>query len=104
VSERLPRAWRGRERVVAHLLAARVATRIEDAHRELLSELMVQCFSLRTFPSASKLSDATGDICEAIKDQVFRDGPVPADPDGRLRQIVARLCRATGSRPCPGSM
>lgn len=98
MSERLPRAWRGRERVVTYLLAARVATRAEDAHRELLSELMVQCFSLSTFPSAAKLTDAAGDICAAIQDQVFRHGPVPADPDDRLKQIVGCLHAAVRER------
>jgi len=94
----LPRAWIGRERLMLRILDARLATEPDDAHRELLSELFVSCFSVRDFPSADDLAEVIAEMCPVIRTQAFGSGPVPDDPDGRLRRIVALLGAAVRER------
>lgn len=87
----IPRAWRGRERLMSMILRARLATNLDDAHRERASALVVSCFGTKTFPSEQGLRSAVDEMCAAIKSQVFADGPVPDDPDNRLREIASLL-------------
>lgn len=94
----IPRAWRGRERLMWLILGARIATDLDDAHRERCSDLLVSCFAVKTFPSAHALRDAVDEMCSAIKRQAFAAGPVPHDPGHRLSGIVALLRAALGER------
>lgn len=94
----LPRAWIGRERLMLRILDARLATQLDDAHSDLLSELFVSCFSVREFPSADDLAEAVAGICPVIRTQAFGGEPIPDDPEGRLRRIVALLRAAVRER------
>ncbi|CAN5473349.1 hypothetical protein BH20ACT15_BH20ACT15_02430 [soil metagenome] len=94
----LPRAWIGRERLMLRILDARLATELDDAHHELLSELFVSCFSVREFPSADDLAEAAAEMCVVIRTQAFGDASIPDDPDGRRKRIVALLRAAVRER------
>jgi hypothetical protein len=94
----IPRAWRGRERLMSLILRARTATSLDDAHRERLGALVVSCFGTKTFPGDQALRDAVEEMCGAIKHQAFADGPVAEDPDERLRGIVSLLHAAVAER------
>lgn len=94
----IPRAWIGRERLMLLILDARLATEPDDAHLELLSELLVSCFSVRTFPGPEALAEAVAEMCPAIRTQAFGVEPIPDDPDGRLARIAAMLRAAVRER------
>ena len=94
----IPRAWRGRERLMSLILRARFATAPDDGHRERASDLLVSCFAVKTFPTAQGLREAVEGMCASIKDQAFAGTPVADDPDHRLRVIVAHLRAAVAER------
>lgn len=94
----IPRAWRGRERLMCLILRARTTTGLDDAHREHFSALVVSCFGAETFPSSQALRVAVEEMCGAIKRQAFAESPVPDDPDERLSGIVSLLHAAVAER------
>jgi hypothetical protein len=80
-------AWRGRKRQIAPLIEAWNLTTPEDWHQEKISALLGSCWFIKTFPTPDEYEASVHAIAAEIRKQVFCDGPVANDPDGRLKQI-----------------